>query len=63
MLLTESAWCSLRRVRGWWLLTINSHGVQFSIGGSVREMVRDPNPMSRGYPYIGVLPSTPTLRD
>jgi len=42
---------------------MNSHGVEISIAGCVREMVRDPNPMPRGYPYIGVLPSTLTLRD
>jgi len=45
------------------MLTINSHGVEISIAGCVREMVRDPNPMSQGCPYIGVLPSTLTLRD
>jgi len=28
------------------MLTMNSHGVEFSIAGCVREMVRDPNPMS-----------------
>jgi len=42
---------------------MNSHGVEFSMAGCVREMVRDPNPMSRGCPYIGVVPSTLTLRD
>jgi len=42
---------------------MNSHGVEISIAGCVREMVRDPNPMPRGCPYIGVLPSTLTLRD
>jgi len=42
---------------------MNSHGVEISIAGCVREMVRDPNPMSRGCPYIGVLLSTLTLRD
>ena len=42
---------------------MNSHGVEISIAGCVREMVRDPNPMSQGCPYIGVLPSTVTLRD
>jgi len=45
------------------MLTINSHGVEISIAGCVREMVCDPNPMPRGCPYIGVLPSTLTLRD
>jgi len=63
MQLTESAWCSSLRVRGWWMLLMNSHGVEFSIAGCVRDMVRDPHPMSRGCPYIGVLPSTLTLRD
>ena len=27
------------------MLTINSHGVEISIAGCVREMVRDPTPM------------------
>jgi len=45
------------------MLTMNSHGVEISIAGCVEEMVRDPNPMSRGCSYIGVLPSTLTLRD
>jgi len=45
------------------MLTINSHGVEISLAGCVVEMVRDPNPMPRGCPYIGVLPSTLTLRD
>jgi len=33
------------RVRGWWMLTMNSHGVEISMARCVREMVRDPNPM------------------
>jgi len=41
---------------------MNSNGVEFSIAGCVREMVREPNPMPRGCPYIGILPSTLTLR-
>jgi len=45
------------------MLTMNSHGVEISIAGCVREMVRDTNPMSRGCPYVGVLPSTLTLLD
>jgi len=45
------------------MLTMNSHGVEISIAGCVEEMVRDPNLLSRGCPYIGVLPSTLTLRD
>jgi len=45
------------------MLTMNSHRVEFSIAGCVEEMVRDPNPMPQGCPYIGVLPSTLTLRD
>jgi len=28
------------------MLTIKTHGVQFSIAGCVEEIVRDPNPMS-----------------
>ena len=42
---------------------MNSHGVESSIAGCVEEMVRDPNLMPRGCPYIGVLPTTLTLRD
>jgi len=37
--------CSSLRVRGWWMLTIKSHGVEISITGGVEEMVRDPNPL------------------
>jgi len=33
------------------------------MGGDVEGEELDPNPMSRGCPYIGVLPSTLTLRD
>jgi len=42
---------------------MNSHGVEISIAGCVVEMVRDPNLLPQGCPYIGVLPSTLTLRD
>ena len=42
---------------------MNSHGVEISIAGCVVEMVRDPNPLPRGWPYIGVLASTLTLSD
>jgi len=45
------------------MLTLNPHGVEISIAGCVREMVRDPNLLPRGCPYIGFLPSTLTLRD
>ena len=41
MQLTESAWCGSLRVRGWWMLTMNSHGIEFSIARCVREMVRE----------------------
>jgi len=44
------------------MVTMNSHGVEISIAGCVEEMVRDPNPLPRGCPYIGVLHSTLTLR-
>jgi len=37
--------CSSLRVRWWWMLTMNSHGVEISIAGCVEEMVRAPNPM------------------
>jgi len=42
---------------------MNSHGVEISIAGCVREIVHNPNPMPRLCPYIVVLPSTLTLRD
>jgi len=42
---------------------MNAHGVEFSIAGGVEEIVRDPNLMPRGCPYIGVLPSTLILRE
>jgi len=42
---------------------MNSHGVEVSIAGGVVEMVRDPNALPRGSPFIGVLPSRVTLRD
>jgi len=45
------------------MLTMKTHGVEFSIAGGVEEIVRDPNPLPQGCPYIGVLPSTLTLRD
>jgi len=37
--------CSSLRVRWWWVLTMNSNGIEISIAGCVREMVRDPNLM------------------
>jgi len=55
--------CSSLRVGGWWMLTINSHGVEISIAECVEEMVRDPNPIPRGCHCIGVLSSTLTLCD
>jgi len=42
---------------------MNSDSVEILIAGCVEEMVRDPNLMPRGCPYIGVLSSTLTLRD
>jgi len=33
--------CSSLRVRGWWMWTMNSHGVEISIAGCVEEMVRE----------------------
>jgi len=38
--------CSSLRVRWWWMLTMNSHGVEISIARCVRKMVRDPNLLS-----------------
>ena len=32
--------CSSLGVRGGWMLTMNSHGVEISIAGGVGEMVR-----------------------
>jgi len=40
----EYGYSSLK-VRRWWMLTINSHAVEFSIASCVEEMVRDPNLM------------------
>jgi len=37
--------CSLLRVRSWWMLTMNSHGVEISIAGCIGVMVCDPNHM------------------
>jgi len=42
---------------------MKTHGVEFSIAGGVEGIIRDPNAMFRGYPYIGALPSTLTLHD
>jgi len=36
--------CSSLRVRGWWMLTMNSHGVEISIARCVEEMIYNPNP-------------------
>jgi len=36
--------CSSWRVQVWWMLTMNSHGIEISIAGCVEEMVRDRNP-------------------
>jgi len=55
--------CSSLGVREWWMLTMNSHCVEISIAGCVEEIVRDPNPMPQGCPYIGVLLSTLPLCD
>jgi len=52
-------WIS-RRVRGWWMSTINSHGIEISITGGVEERVPDLNLTPRGCSYIGVFPSTLT---
>jgi len=54
--LTESAWCSSLRVRGLWMLTMNSHGVEFCIAGCVMEMVCDPNLMPF-FIFIFIMPS------
>ena len=43
--------CSSLRVRWWWMLTTNSHGVEISMAGCVEEMVRAPNPMSSFFSF------------
>ena len=48
MQLTESA--------GWWMGDDDSHGVEISIAGGVRKMVRDPTPR-RPRPLLIVGPS------
>jgi len=40
------------RVSGWWMLTMNSHGVEISTARCVREMVRDPNPMPFFFSFL-----------
>ena len=47
----RSGWCSSRRVlvqltesEGWWMGDDDSHGVEISIAGGVRKMVRHPTP-------------------
>ena len=37
---------AIRRGERGWMLTMNTHGVEFSIAGGVEEIVRGPNPMS-----------------
>jgi len=54
---------AIRRGERGWMLTMNAHGVEFSMAGGVEEILRGPNPMPRGCTYIGVLPSTLTLHD
>jgi len=39
------------------MLTINSHGVEFSIAGDVEELVRDPNPMSFFFLFFFIMRS------
>jgi len=36
---------AIRRGERGWILTMDSHGVEFSIAGGVEEIVCDPNPM------------------
>jgi len=45
------------------MLTMNSHGIEISIAGCVREMVRAHKSHVPGRPHVGVLPSTLTLRE
>ena len=47
----RSGWCSSRRVlvqltesAGWWMVDNDSHGVEISIAGGVRQMVHVPTP-------------------
>jgi len=37
--------------------------IEGAVGGRIQSVLWDPNLMPRGCPYIGVLPSTLTLRD
>jgi len=37
---------AIKRGERGWMLTMNTHGVEFSIARCVEEIVRDPNPMS-----------------
>ena len=47
----------IRRGEREWMLTINSHGVEFSIAGDVEELVRDPNPMSFFFLFFFIMRS------
>jgi len=56
--------CGYRGLTLWgWMLTIKSHDVEISITRCVEKIVRTLVPNSLEFPYIGVLPSTITLRD
>jgi len=48
--------CSSLRVRWWWMLTMNSHGVEISIAGCVDEMVRTQNRCPEGALILGFFP-------
>ena len=39
-----SGWCSSLRVQGCGWVTMISHGVEISITGGVKKMIRDPTP-------------------
>jgi len=41
--------------RRWWMLTMNSHGIEISIAGCVEEMVHGPNLTSFFYFFISLL--------
>ena len=45
-------WCSSLTVRGGVWVMMNSHGVEISIAGGVRKMVRDPTPKCFFFFYI-----------
>ena len=61
----RSGWCSSRRMlvqltesAGWWMGDDDSHGVEISIAGGVRKMVRAHPLGPSGAPFIGAPSAT-----